>query len=125
MMPRVVPAPFTQFAIDKFTTSTTVRRKGQSIRRARVKLELENDTAQTRRYRIVPAVLGMRWTVHVVRLRPGQRWSKWVVGVVPRAGCSARLVITLDAVTPRDRVSRLTLPLQAGLPACRRGRGSA
>jgi Protein of unknown function (DUF1616) len=60
-----------------------------------VSVRVENHTATTQRYRIVPRVLGASWTAPSITLAAGRSWTGTVTGSIPTGGCLHRLLIAL------------------------------
>jgi hypothetical protein len=61
-----------------------------------VRVTVENHTARTVDYRVVPTLAGAAWKPSSLTLAPGRSWSGDVSGTMPAGGCLHRLRIGLE-----------------------------
>jgi hypothetical protein len=84
--------------------------------RLTVDVRVENHTASTGRYRVVPKLRGAAWTKPTVTLAPGASWQGTITGRMPAGACLHRLSIALTCSTACTQSLVVWLAPRATLP---------
>ena len=95
-LPGSTPAPYSAIALGGSWSDVSRVTVVPPHEKLSVDVTVENHTARTVSYRVVPKLSGAAWTTSSVRLAPGRSWSGSVSGTVPAGGCLHRLRIGLQ-----------------------------
>jgi hypothetical protein len=101
-LPGATPARYSAIALSGSWAKVTHVTVVPPHQKLTVDVRVENHTARTVSYQVVPKVAGGAWQVSAVTLAPGRSWSGDVSGTMPSGGCLHRLRIALrcDAAAP-------------------------
>jgi len=110
LLPEPRDESFSRMSLTGTSQSSGSPIRVRSGRTASVQVEVENGTSSTVVYRVIPAIDGGRvWDVEQVRLRPGEKETVSVKGLIPREACLSRLTLSLSANSKPSKVAPLVL----------------
>lgn len=110
LLPEPLDSPYSRISVTGTSKASGSPIRVRSGTTASVQVQVENQTAKTHAYRVIPAIDGgALWKAPKVRLAPGERWSGTIEGKVPKDACLSRLTVSLAADGKAAGVAPLVL----------------